>query len=200
MRDLHLWRLLQRPTPDPAEVAPLLADLADLPLAERAPFFGLLQRPLEHADAGLRRAALRALGGATGRPAIQRFVHALGDADESVRQAAVAALRLSVADSDWARQQLDVLATKSPQTVKVAFRQLQLGAQFKTFAENMELEYRIACRVTRRPDFVEGVRAVIVEKDNAPRWSPPTLEGVSDELLDEIFAPLPPSEAWSPLS
>lgn len=113
-------------------------------------------------------------------------------------EAIVAALK--AADSDWARQQLDVLATKSPQTVKVAFRQLQLGAQFKTFAENMELEYRIACRVTRRPDFVEGVRAVIVEKDNAPRWSPPTLEGVSDELLDEIFAPLPPSEAWSPLS
>jgi enoyl-CoA hydratase len=106
---------------------------------------------------------------------------------------------LKAADSDWARQQLEVLATKSPQTVKVAFRQLQLGGQMKSFAENMELEYRIACRVTRRPDFVEGVRAVIVEKDNAPRWNPPTLEGVSEGLLDEIFAPLPPAEAWSPL-
>ncbi|CAN7363820.1 enoyl-CoA hydratase/isomerase family protein [Phenylobacterium sp. LjRoot219] len=106
---------------------------------------------------------------------------------------------LKAADSDWARQQLEVLATKSPQTVKVAFRQLQLGAQFKSFAENMELEYRIACRVTRRPDFIEGVRAVIVEKDNAPRWNPPTLEEVSEGLLDEIFAPLPPSEVWSPL-
>ena len=112
-------------------------------------------------------------------------------------EAIVAAL--GAADSDWARRQLEVLATKSPQTVKVAFRQLQLGARFKTFAENMELEYRIACRVVRRPDFVEGVRAVIVEKDNAPRWDPPTLEAVSEGLLDEIFAPLPPSEAWSPL-
>lgn len=112
-------------------------------------------------------------------------------------EAIVAALK--AADSDWARQQLEVLAAKSPQTVKVAFRQLQLGAGCKSFAENMELEYRIACRVTRRPDFVEGVRAVIVEKDNAPRWNPPTLEGVSEGLLDEIFAPLPPGEGWSPL-
>ena len=107
---------------------------------------------------------------------------------------------LKAADSDWARQQLEVLATKSPQTVKVAFRQLQLGAKAKTFAQNMAMEYRIASRVVRRPDFREGVRAVIVEKDNAPSWNPATPEGVNDALLDDIFAPLPADEEWTPLS
>jgi enoyl-CoA hydratase len=83
--------------------------------------------------------------------------------------------------------------------LKVAFRQLQLGRTAQTFAENMAMEYRIGARVVRRHDFLEGVRAVIVEKDNAPRWDPPTLEAVTDETLDAIFAPLPSNEEWTPL-
>jgi len=106
---------------------------------------------------------------------------------------------LEAADTDWAREQLKVLATKSPQTMKVAFRQLRLGAAAKSFAENMAMEYRIGARVVQRHDFIEGVRAVIVEKDNAPKWSPATLSGVSEAMLDEIFAPLPSAEEWSPL-
>lgn len=106
---------------------------------------------------------------------------------------------LKAADTDWARAQLEVLATKSPQTMKVALRQLQLGGQAKTFAENMAMEYRIGARVVQRHDFIEGVRAVIVEKDNAPRWDPPTAQGVQTSMLDAIFAELPSAEEWSPL-
>jgi enoyl-CoA hydratase len=106
---------------------------------------------------------------------------------------------LEAADSDWAREQLKVLATKSPQTMKVAFRQLQEGLKARTFADNMAMEYRIGARVVQRHDFLEGVRAVIVEKDNAPKWDPPTLAGVTDAMLDEIFAPLPSAEEWTPL-
>jgi len=113
-------------------------------------------------------------------------------------EAIVAALE--AADTDWARDQLKVLATKSPQTLKVAFRQLQMGGQAKSFAENMELEYRIGARVVQRHDFIEGVRAVIVEKDNAPKWSPASLSGVTDDMINSIFAPLPSAEAWSPLT
>jgi len=43
------------------------------------------------------------------------------------------------------------------------------------------------------------VRALIVDKDNKPVWNPATLDGVTDALLDELFAPLPASEEWSPL-
>jgi enoyl-CoA hydratase len=116
-----------------------------------------------------------------------------GDSVEAI----VAALKAT--DSDWARAQLAVLATKSPQTMKVAFRQLRLGGQARNFAEHMAMEYRIGARVVQRHDFLEGVRAVIVEKDNAPRWNPDALEAVTDEMLDAIFAPLPSAEEWSPL-
>jgi enoyl-CoA hydratase len=101
--------------------------------------------------------------------------------------------------SEWAQKQLSVLATKSPQTIKVALRQLVEGAAFTDFADNMRNEYRIACHVIRRPDFVEGVRAVIFEKDNAPKWEPATPEAVTDALVDSIFAPLPPEKEWTPL-
>jgi enoyl-CoA hydratase len=116
-----------------------------------------------------------------------------GDSVEAI----LAALR--AAGTDWAAEQLKVMATKSPQTMKVAFRQLQLGAQAKSFADNMAMEYRIGARVVQKHDFIEGVRAVIVEKDNAPKWSPSTVEGVSDAMLDEIFAPLPADQEWTPL-
>ncbi|MGQ0533990.1 MAG: enoyl-CoA hydratase/isomerase family protein, partial [Caulobacteraceae bacterium] len=101
--------------------------------------------------------------------------------------------------SDWAKAQFAALATKSPQTLKVAFRQLREGAAMPSFADEMRQEYRIAARVSQRHDFLEGVRALIVDKDNKPRWDPPTLAGVTDAMLDEIFAPLPAGEEWSPL-
>lgn len=101
--------------------------------------------------------------------------------------------------SDWANAQLATLRTKSPQTLKVSFRQLREGAAIASFADEMRSEYRIACRVVSRHDFQEGVRALIVDKDNKPIWNPPTLDGVTDAMIDEIFAPLPASEEWSPL-
>jgi enoyl-CoA hydratase len=50
-----------------------------------------------------------------------------------------------------------------------------------------------------RPDFAEGVRAVIVDKDNTPKWDPATPEDVTDDLMEGIFAPLPANEEWKPL-
>ncbi|WP_128893381.1 enoyl-CoA hydratase/isomerase family protein [Erythrobacter sp. HKB08] len=101
--------------------------------------------------------------------------------------------------SDWATKERDTLGTKSPQTCKVALRQLAESAKLDDFADNMRMEYRIASRVLTRPDFAEGVRAVIVDKTNDPKWDPATPEGVTDELLDAIFAPLPDNEEWKPL-
>jgi len=106
---------------------------------------------------------------------------------------------LEAAGSDWALQQLAILKTKSPQTMKVAFRQLKLGAAMTRFADNMAMEYRIGARVVQRHDFIEGVRSVIVDKDNAPKWNPATLAAVDEALLDGIFAPLPSPEEWAPL-
>lgn len=101
--------------------------------------------------------------------------------------------------SEWAMKELATLRTKSPQTCKVALRQLVDGAACNDFADNMRIEYRIAARVLTRHDFIEGVRAVVVDKDQAPKWDPATPEGVTDELITEIFARLPAREEWKPL-
>jgi len=102
-------------------------------------------------------------------------------------------------ESEWAMKELATLRTKSPQTCKVALRQLSESLNLTDFADNMAMEYRIASRVLVRPDFAEGVRAVIVDKDNSPKWDPATAEGVTDALIDAIFAPLPAQEEWKPL-
>jgi enoyl-CoA hydratase len=102
--------------------------------------------------------------------------------------------------SDWAQAQLATLRTKSPQAMKVSFRQMREGAAMQSFTEEMRSEYRLAARVCARHDFQEGVRALIVDKDNKPVWRPATLEGVTDALLDELFAPLPAPEEWTPLA
>jgi enoyl-CoA hydratase len=98
----------------------------------------------------------------------------------------------------WGAATLATLKTKSPQTMKVSLRLLREGRQMVDFAAEMTQEYAVGARVVVRHDFLEGVRAVIVDKDNAPVWNPDTPEGVTDDLIDAIFAPLPAAEAWTP--
>lgn len=112
----------------------------------------------------------------------------------------LASLEAAIDEGDeWAVKERDTLGTKSPQTCKVALRQLAQSQNLPTFADNMVMEYRIASRVLTRPDFAEGVRAVITDKTNDPKWDPATPEAVSDALIDSIFAPLPANEEWKPL-
>eukprot|EP01037_Dinobryon_pediforme_P013195 gene13195-13301_t len=106
---------------------------------------------------------------------------------------------LAADGGEWATATLTTLGHKSPQTCKVALRQLQGSLACADFAANMAMEYRIGSRVLLRPDFAEGVRAVIIDKDHAPKWNPATPEAVADDLLDAIFAPLPADEEWKPL-
>jgi enoyl-CoA hydratase len=100
--------------------------------------------------------------------------------------------------SDWAAKEFATLRTKSPQTMKVALRLLKDGGHMHSFADEMRQEYAVGAHVVQRHDFLEGVRAVIVDKDNAPRWDPATPEGVTEHMIDTIFAPLPDDEAWTP--
>jgi enoyl-CoA hydratase len=101
--------------------------------------------------------------------------------------------------SDWARTELETLRAKSPQACKVSLRLLYDGARVQDFGHEMKQEYAVATRVVQRHDFVEGVRALLVDKDNRPRWEPSTPEGVSQHLIDTIFAPMPEGEEWTPL-
>ena len=105
---------------------------------------------------------------------------------------------LAADGGEFAQATLATLATKSPQTMKVSLKLLLDGATMPTFEDEMRQEYAIGSRVVQRHDFLEGVRAVIVDKDNAPRWQPASAEEVSDHLIDQIFAPLADGEAWTP--
>jgi enoyl-CoA hydratase len=101
--------------------------------------------------------------------------------------------------SDWACAQLGTLRKKSPQSCKVSLR-LVLDARARTdFADEMRAEYGIAVHVCQRPDFREGVRALLVDRDNRPVWDPATADAVTDHMVDTIFAPLPDDQAWMPL-
>jgi enoyl-CoA hydratase len=106
---------------------------------------------------------------------------------------------LEADDSEWAETELATLRAKSPQSCKVSLRLLAEGAGKKDFADEMREEYAVAARVVKQPDFIEGVRAVLIDKHNQPKWDPDAPEGVTDTLLDQIFAPLPKSEEWTPL-
>jgi enoyl-CoA hydratase len=89
----------------------------------------------------------------------------------------------------WAAAQAATIRQKSPTSLKIALRQMQEGAKVD-FEDCMRIEYRIVSRVIPAHDFYEGVRAVIIDKDNAPKWKPATLEEVSPAEIDAYFAPL----------
>ena len=100
--------------------------------------------------------------------------------------------------SEWAQSELATLKSKSPLSCKVSLRLLAEGAKRASFAEEMRAEYALAGRIVRTHDFREGVRALLIDKDNNPQWDPPTPEEVDDEMLGVLFEPLPPREQWTP--
>jgi enoyl-CoA hydratase len=91
----------------------------------------------------------------------------------------------------FAQETLAALAKKAPLSLKVTFEQLRRGKNYKTLKEALIVEYRLATRFLRMPDFPEGIRAVIVDKDQSPKWQPASLSEVSDAFVQSLFEPLP---------
>ena len=97
--------------------------------------------------------------------------------------------RLDAENSEWAEATAAAIRTKSPTSLKIAFREMRDGKTL-SFDDCMRMEFRIASRILSEHDFFEGVRAVLVEKDNAPRWRPVALGDVTDACVGAYFAPL----------
>ncbi len=92
-------------------------------------------------------------------------------------------------DAAFARDQAAVIRTKCPLSLKLALEQMKRGPGLD-FNEAMRTEFRIVSRVAHGTNFYEGIRAAVLDKDNAPRWNPPSLAEVSEAMVAAHFAPL----------
>jgi enoyl-CoA hydratase len=98
--------------------------------------------------------------------------------------------RLERDGTDWALDTAKTIRAKSPTATKLAFRQIHEGEKLD-FDDCMRMEFRMVSRVIAGHDFYEGVRATIIDKDGAPKWSPASLAETRDADIDVYFAPLP---------
>ncbi|XP_014736402.1 PREDICTED: 3-hydroxyisobutyryl-CoA hydrolase, mitochondrial isoform X2 [Sturnus vulgaris] len=97
--------------------------------------------------------------------------------------------RLKQDGSPFAMKELETLNKMSPTSLKLTLRQLREGASM-SLQEVLQMEYRLSQACMKGHDFYEGVRAVLIDKDQSPKWKPAALEEVSDEFVDNCFKPL----------
>lgn len=89
-------------------------------------------------------------------------------------------------NSAWALEQVKILNTKSPTSLKVAFKSITLGANM-TMEQCMAMEFNLSLQFLQGQDLYEGIRAVIIDKTHDAKWQPATLAAVSTAMLDELF-------------
>ncbi len=99
-------------------------------------------------------------------------------------------LALQAQKTEWSQACLETLARMSPTSLKLSL-EAQKRAAGRSFDEVMKMEFRIVSRVLQKPDFFEGVRALLIDKDQAPKWSPSSLRDVTDAEIAAYFEPLP---------
>lgn len=91
--------------------------------------------------------------------------------------------------SSFALEQLKIINKMSPTSLKITLRQLREGSS-KTLQEVLTMEYRLSQACVGGHDFPEGVRALLIDKDQSPKWKPASLKEVTDEDLNNYFKSL----------
>ncbi len=91
-------------------------------------------------------------------------------------------------DDKWLSSGVSALAQGSPISACVIFRQLRGGAEL-SLADVFRCELVLATNIARYPEFAEGVRALLIDKDRQPRWRFPTVAAVPDSVMDQLFTP-----------
>jgi enoyl-CoA hydratase len=94
----------------------------------------------------------------------------------------------------WASKTLVDLKRKSPKALKATLAVLRKARSLQTLEAALDLEYRLVTRLFEEGEFIEGVRALLVDKDRAPKWRPGTLAEVTDAEVARLLAPLPADE------
>lgn len=103
---------------------------------------------------------------------------------------------LSAEGSDFARETRDALLGKSPTSMKISLELMRRGREASNLADVLLLEYRLSQACMAGHDYYEGIRAVLVDKDHAPKWQPATLAEVGDDIVAAHFA-APAHGDWS---
>ncbi|WBQ07955.1 enoyl-CoA hydratase/isomerase family protein [Kribbella sp. CA-293567] len=107
--------------------------------------------------------------------------------------------RLESSESGAARDTAGVIAAKSPTSVKVTLRALRSAADLPTLREALDQEYRLSARFHGSHDFLEGVRAQVIDKDRNPQWVPSSIDEVPEEAVAAYFVSLGDDELGSAL-
>jgi enoyl-CoA hydratase len=102
--------------------------------------------------------------------------------------------RVESMPGEWASQTLAELRSKSPLALKLTLAALRRARRFMSLEECLNMEYRLTVRLYEHGEFPEGVRALLVDKDRAPKWNPARLEDVTPAMVEAFFAPLPAGE------
>ena len=116
--------------------------------------------------------------------------------DHHFAAGSVAAITASLQqdDSAFAQKTLQVMATRSPLMMCVTHELIQRGAALDV-ADCLRMERALVRRNFEHGEVIEGVRALVIDKDNAPQWRPAKLAEVSDEQVQQMFAPVWPAYA-----
>ena len=99
---------------------------------------------------------------------------------------------------EWCATEAATVRKKSPMACKVTLKLLVESPYQLHFVDEMRMEYGIMVRLIHHHDFREGVRALLIDKDNAPRWNPSRPEAIGDRDVEAFFEPLPIEEQWRP--
>jgi enoyl-CoA hydratase len=101
------------------------------------------------------------------------------------------------AAAEWAQGVVKDLAARSPTSLKITHRHVRLARDLD-LRETLIQDFRLACRCLEREDLYEGVRAVLIDRDQAPRWNPARLQDLSEAMVEAYFAPLGTAELELP--
>jgi enoyl-CoA hydratase len=101
---------------------------------------------------------------------------------------------LSATPGAWARGVHETLTQKSPKSLQLTLAAIRNARALPSLEDALNVEYRLTVRLFEDGEFPEGVRALLVDKDRRPKWSPAHLEAVTPELVARYLAPLPPAE------
>ncbi|MEO6580789.1 MAG: enoyl-CoA hydratase/isomerase family protein, partial [Sphingomicrobium sp.] len=99
---------------------------------------------------------------------------------------------------EWAAKEAVAIRGKSPMACKVSLKLLQESPYQLHFVDEMRMEYGIMVRLIHHPDFREGVRALLIDKDNNPQWNPSNPASIGERDVGAFFEPLPVEEQWRP--